>query len=689
MATTSILGKLLVLISGNNAELVKSLNQSSKQLSSFQKSVSTVGVALKSFIGIGTALAIGEKIIEVTAQFERFGAILANTLGSQSAAQQALDSIRVFAQQTPFEVSEITAAYVRWANQGLTPTIDKMTKLGDIASSLGAGFEQTAEAFKDLLVGQTKRIEEIGISAQQSNGKIQLSFKGVNIEIEKNAEGVQKALDTYSQLNGVLGTSEQVALTLGGKISNLKDTYSNLLLTIGSGNSGALKDTVDLFISITAAATRLVETLQDNQSVLGGIFQTAVSGLTAPTKLFLELISGTDDTNKKLEQNNQKLKAIQDTAQAAFDSGNVEAYIKALDQNIFKEEIITEIRRRQAEQVAGENAATVTKIETLDKLQVKLADLNKQFEETDATDKKKLQNIGNDIIATNAQIDAIERLKKARKEDADIAPNSVEFFTKKIQELNAELNKVNATDTARIRILATEIEHYQTSIDRIDRLKKSFIDLNNIQLTPPDLGPLLDPINQVTKTEGGITFTVNESAFDASMSRIEARILKTANTINDTTKDISKDIEINLSGPISGAIDGIAEALGRAAVGVGNFGDDVLKVVATFGAQLGKILIAEGVAILAAKFALKNPYTAIAAGVALVAISSALQAQVADSHSRAFGSTGRNVTGASQINSNSFGESIGFTNEIKLRAEGNDLVAVINSTTKKDKRLGG
>ena len=55
----------------------------------------------------------------------------------------------------------------------------------NLFASLGAGFEQTAEAFKDLAVGQTKRIEEIGISAQQANGKIQLSFKGVNIEVEK------------------------------------------------------------------------------------------------------------------------------------------------------------------------------------------------------------------------------------------------------------------------------------------------------------------------------------------------------------------------------------------------------------------------------------------------------------------------------------------------------------------------
>lgn len=198
---------------------------------------------------------IGKQVIEVTSEFQKFEAILTNTLGSNSDAQKALQKIKEFAVSTPFEVSEITAAYVRWANMGLTPTIDRMRKLGDIASSLGAGFEQTAEAFKDLMVGQTKRIEEVGISATQANGKIQLSFKGVNIEIEKSAEGVQKALDVYSQLNGVLGTSDAISKTLGGRISNLKDVWSQFMQTLGEGNKGVLYQVVESMTKIVAAMT--------------------------------------------------------------------------------------------------------------------------------------------------------------------------------------------------------------------------------------------------------------------------------------------------------------------------------------------------------------------------------------------------------------------------------------------------
>src|SRR5690606_35029518 len=46
-------------------------------------------------------------------------------------------------------------------------------------------------------------------------------------------------------------------------------------------------------------------------------------------------------------QSEEKKRAIESTVNAALASENVEAYIRALDRNIYKEEIIAEIRRRQ------------------------------------------------------------------------------------------------------------------------------------------------------------------------------------------------------------------------------------------------------------------------------------------------------------------------------------------------------
>jgi Tape measure protein len=306
----SVLAKMAVEISANTAGFNKSLSDTNKKLDSFSKNISGIGKTLIAGFGL---YEIGSGIIDVTAKFQKFEAILTNTLGDQSAAQKALRNIEAFAASTPFQVDEVTAAYVRWANQGLDPTIDRMGKLGDIASSLGAGFEQTAEAFKDLMVGQTKRIEEVGISATQANGKIQLSFKGVNIEIEKNAEGVQKALDIYSQLNGVLGTSDAISKTLGGRISNLKDSWDLLLKTIGEANSGPLFTTINVL-------TRLTQGL----AYMGIQAKITMKGLESLSMLEFEKVFSFGET--------ESLKKISDVLKE-INAQNSNAFFKDIEEN--------------------------------------------------------------------------------------------------------------------------------------------------------------------------------------------------------------------------------------------------------------------------------------------------------------------------------------------------------------------
>jgi hypothetical protein len=291
---------------------------------------------------------IGKQMVDITAQFQRFGAILGNTLGSDSKAQKALEEIRKFAIATPFEVSEITAAYVRWANMGLDPTIEKMGKLGDVASSLGAGFEQTAEAFKDLMVGQTKRLEEIGISAEAIRGtnQLKLSFKGVTIEIEKNAAGVQKALDIYSQLNGVLGTSNIISKTLGGQISNLSDAWSNFLLSVGNSSSGAMSSIVVGLTNFlnglsrpTAEATKGVSWWEKALEALGIATQKVVKanqGLARGSQsTWEEVSSNTKKATQTAEEYRQKIleqvKAYEKLREAHF------ASVKALDTRYVKD----------------------------------------------------------------------------------------------------------------------------------------------------------------------------------------------------------------------------------------------------------------------------------------------------------------------------------------------------------------
>ena len=110
--------------------------------------------------------------------------------------------------------------------------------------------------------------------------------------------------------------------------------------------------------------------------------------------------------------------------------------------------------------------------------------------------------------------------------------------------------------------------------------------------------------------------------------------------------------------------------------------------------ELGKATIAYGVGLIAIKAAIKNPATAIAAGVAMVALGSMIGKAVTKSSSvvggggGGGGSTGRDYT--SPASSVSTGGGGGFTNgSVVFEISGTSLIGVLSNSLDKNSRLGG
>jgi len=111
-------------------EVNSKLEQSGKEFSKFEKISSTALTSLGAAFSVGAVLSFGKAIIDTTAQFQKMEAVLTNTLGSSSAAQVAMNQIVEFASKTPFQVDELTNAFVKLANRGFTPTVKEMTAYG-------------------------------------------------------------------------------------------------------------------------------------------------------------------------------------------------------------------------------------------------------------------------------------------------------------------------------------------------------------------------------------------------------------------------------------------------------------------------------------------------------------------------------------------------------------------------------
>lgn len=627
-----VVAEMAVKIGANIAQFNTNLKSAQGQFKQFTSSITNTAKGLVAGLGL---IAIGKQIIEVTAQFQKFEAILTNTLGSNSEAQRALKNIKEFAITTPFEVDEVTAAYVRWANQGLTPTIDRMKKLGDVAASLGAGFEQTAEAFKDLAVGQTKRLEEIGISAEAIKGtnQLRLAFKGVTLEIEKNVEGVQKALDVYSQLDGVLGTSEAVAQTLGGKISNLSDAFTNFFNAFGQSKSGPVVAIINGITDAVNAMANAIDlanfdsmdhAIEKTQKFADGAREAqeafkAGKGFDQANQMFMDLTKAINETNEDIQD------AI--ILMDAFKSGGEtesEQYKKLVtDLGIYNAElqIYKDLRTQITKSVEDylkklKEGGKVEKAQLtgLNALRAKEQELIKLFNATDINDKKKLYNLSQQIAATRALIASIEDLQRLSKGEEDISSTKVG-----------------------------------------DRF------LPQLVMKPIDA-------KEFIKSLDGIQIASNK-----------------------TFKQIESDI-VDLGPMISGAISNFASALGRAAAGTENFGEAMLGAIGSLATQFGSVLISMGVGTIALKSG--NPYAMIAGGAVLVAAGAALSAvskrreNIDKEMGGAGGSGGRTSTGAG-FNSVGVAQDSQLVAIASVQIKGSDLWLVFNNYERERKYTHG
>lgn len=275
-----------------------------------------------------------KEVIKVRGEFQKFEAVLTNTLGSKSQALIALGRIVEFAKSTPFGVAELTNSFIKLANRGVQPTVRELRAIADLSATLGKDFNQVVEAVLDI--NNPERWKEIGIKAQTAGDKVTLSFRGVNQEVARTERGVLDAVVALGQLNGVAGSTEAISRTLAGQTSNLSDAWEQLLNTIGKGNEGVLFEAVGLLSKALEAANNLLKSTKQEFEELEG------KTLASETEDFEKLVRafGNVDrarelfarkTEERIQQLNEQFNKIRDSMEKVSDfdvSGDAGADIR-------------------------------------------------------------------------------------------------------------------------------------------------------------------------------------------------------------------------------------------------------------------------------------------------------------------------------------------------------------------------
>jgi len=233
-------------------------------------------------VAYGAAAAAAAGLVGTASEFEKFQTILETTEGSSAAAKKAMGWVQDFAVTTPYELAQVTDAFVQLRAYGLDPTQGLMVSLGDTAAAMGKPLSQAVEAMADAVMGENERLKEFGITASKTGDKITYSYTNAAGEQVKAAVRAsdriaiqQKLMDIMNEKYG--GSMERLSATWDGMISNVLDLWTKFQMMIMNAGlfdwmKGKLREVLDTINQMQADGT-----LQEWATSIGITIQNALT----------------------------------------------------------------------------------------------------------------------------------------------------------------------------------------------------------------------------------------------------------------------------------------------------------------------------------------------------------------------------------------------------------------------------
>lgn len=210
-------------------------------------------------LGLGGAGAAGGLIggvINVSAEFERFQTVLESIEGSAEKARKGMAWVADFATRTPYELADVTGAYVKLKSYGIDPVSGSLEAAGNVAAAMGKPLEQAVEALADAMTGENERLKEFGIVAKKVGDNIVYTWSENGRTIAAKAKANNRAA-IQATIQGIWngrygGAMEKLSRTWDGLWSNLKDVAANALRAVGDAGlfdylKGELRGALALF----------------------------------------------------------------------------------------------------------------------------------------------------------------------------------------------------------------------------------------------------------------------------------------------------------------------------------------------------------------------------------------------------------------------------------------------------------
>jgi len=592
--------ELLADVSNYVRNMRLAVNESVKAQGTIEKVTDSISNAFTSKLsGVFSVAAItgfAKSVMDATAEYQKFDAVLSNTLGSQQLASLKLQEIATFAAQTPFGINELTASFVKLANAGFKPTSAEMTKLGDLASSTGKSFDQLAEAILDAQTGEFERLKEFGVRAKDAGDSVIFTYKGVQTQVEKTSGSIREYITNLGAASGTSGSMAKISETLGGKISNLGDNWDQMLISVGKNTDGVFTASINIIGEAISKVTQYNNELNTiSKYKLGSAGGDFARQLNRAINPFAD--KGATELEKQVANIHITEKALGDLVSKTISGAkSANDFGKALADLKLKSDLTRSL-------------TSVSKF-------------------TEAVNKKGLQGSYEEIrkslpslfIDTKAEANAIQ---KVYQNAIDAVIDARRNFIRDSKNTDANFGK-SKTDKEKVSIPA-KLEIPNSAAIEAKEFTKNFKDLTGLDALKVDV-PKIEFVGKLEPIQMPPLL-----AFDLAKAKLQL----------DTQKFLEfAESQVNSLTTIQSVLGTVSEAMGNGFGSIGSAivdgsniieaaGSALLGTISGFISELGKALIKQGIATIAAGVALNiiapgSGANKVAGGIGLVAAGGAL-----------------------------------------------------------------
>lgn len=656
----SMIGDLFVRLGLNSSGFTGGLNQAQRQTSIFSNALSKVGGMIAGAFAVSSIVNFVKGIVATRSEFAKYESVLTNTLGSSEKARKEMQMLQQFASETPFQLTELTESFVKLTNYGLKPNKEELRNYGDLASSVGKGFNQLVEGIADAVTGQFERLKEFGIKASQEGSKVSFVFKNQRTIVENNSEAIKNYIQGLGKLQGVTGAMAAISGTLGGRISNLGDAWDSFLNAMGKGTSGIMFSTISLMSSLVENMTMAIKTIKEIRQEVSD--NTTSEGMKSA-------IQEIDIMTASLMKSGM--------SQAEAHAKSVENYKHSINQAIIN------ISDKYGQMTDAEKFQASRKVKIMAD---ELTAIKSHYSETG---KIKLEK-------TKSQLDTEENERKASYD------KSVKLLSSKTAKEEAILldslraNKIN-TEEYNIGVSRLLIRQYENELklakkfgQDIGEIDKKIADekMRIKEQSPEKMSRISSPVSVKYDEVSGRDITGNADPSKLKITPPSLDMIKAQETQDQIAK-WNTDVNALIQNGLQDAAVSFGEGIGSLMAGdtnIGEFGLGLLGVIGDFMVQFGTLLIAQALASAALLACTSNPLlwpVALAAGIALVAVGTAFSSLSSKGLSGSSGgSSGGSSSGASGYSYAGGSSNINVGGSFEL--QGSKLIAVIGNTNRKN-----